>query len=283
MRQLIEIQNKQQLAGVHKDSVEQIEWRAGKVTYSPDSCLRIGQISGQSNSGASLFTAVQYLDQNKIVDLKLPKDTVNYDFQDYPIVNIYKLPKPANAYLILSGQIEPAPVSAYAQDKDSVKYENVYNVATLVHITKDSLEEIGFVVDPPTSYNKAARITSGNSLYLNSSVAVAKDSPKPFLKFDPVKNELSYLITPCGNNDEDNGCYGGLSIDVYSGVLMYKDTAFTISDEGGTTIIRHWHRLTQLSQLKNSKPVSILQKLLQRKSTKRLVRGCFGYRMSITI
>ncbi len=107
--QLIEVEKGKQLDALKKDSnVVKFDWMDGKVVYSPDSCLRIGQVSIRYNglNNIRYVTIAQYFQQNRIFELKLPTDTDNYDFQNFPVTNIYKLPSPQGTYLILSAQVQ---------------------------------------------------------------------------------------------------------------------------------------------------------------------------------
>lgn len=239
IKELIEMQNKQQLATRNKDTVEQIGWIDGKVIYSPDSCLRIGQIAGRLNgmNTTLFFTTVQCLHQNKILELKLVEDTVNYVFQDYPIMHIYKLPKPKATYLILSAKIEGPSNSTssfqndfpfkYPADKDLLGIEKIYNIASIVHIAGDSLLTKGLVTDPDDPDSQISSVISGNSLCFDSYGKTVKQAPKPFLKYNQAKKELSFSTTYCGETGDEGGCNISY-VNVYSGTLAYRDTAFTL-------------------------------------------------------
>lgn len=242
IKQLIEIEKEEQFAALKKDSnVVKFDRMDGRVIYSPDSCLRIGQVSirfeGMNNT---LFeTTVQYILENKILELKLPIDTDSYSFRDLPVMNIYKLPGLKASYLIISAKVQKPPgetsypeddlPSKYPSDEEFKRIEKMYLAASLVHIVRDSLTEIGFITpsEPDDQDSKTPAILSGRSLYLESDIKNAKHSLKPFLKYDPVKKELRFLTTYCDNGDTDSGCNTPY-INTYSGTFKYKDTAFTL-------------------------------------------------------
>jgi hypothetical protein len=241
---LIEIEKEKQLDALKKDSnVVKFDWMSGKIVYSPDSCLRIGQVSIRYDGlNSTLYaTTAQYSWQNKILELKLPTDTDHYDFQDFPVTNIYKIPSVQAVYLILSANVQKQAdqtsdpgndfPSKYPSDEEFKKIEKMYHVASLVHIAKDSLKEIEFKTGSDERDSQLHDIISGNSLYFESHIQTAKHLLKPFLKYDPAKKELSFLTTYC-DNDDDTGCSVPY-INVYSGTFKYRDIAFTlISDTG---------------------------------------------------
>jgi len=242
IKQLLRIQNQQQQAMAKNDSTVQIEWDNGSVIYSADHCLRIGQVSGKVNGiESAIATTVQYCRQNRSVELKLPKDTDNYDFQDYPVTNIYKLPSAANVYLICSKKTEKPETTNDDSYNNALAGIEKIQVATMARINKDSLEEIAFKTDADNSYSETATVAeatdviSGNSLYLNSHIKASQKPPVPYLKFDAVKNELSFLAVSCGGNpehDEDGGCNLPYS-KVYSGIFKYNGYAFTLEKDTG--------------------------------------------------
>ncbi len=241
IRQLIEMQQKEQLTAAAKDSVSRyVEWTGGKVIYSPDSCLRIGQISGKFKdiNTRYFFTAVQSLFHHNTLELKLPTDTVNYTFRDYPISNIYKLPYPNNTYLIVATKTDTTPIPAsYEPDgtpiarpggQDSI-YEEIGVVASMLHVIRDSLVETAFDTGEDNSKSPFSEIISGNSLSadLDTYLTTAKDMPKPFLKYDPVNNELRFLTLYCSDNNDGKGCSVPY-LNIYSGTFKYKDSVFML-------------------------------------------------------
>ena len=246
IRQLIENQNKQQAAAAKKDTLSQyVEWTSGRVVYSPDSCLRIAQLSGRFpySKKINYITSVQFVSQHRALELKLTADTVNYTFRDYPISNIYKLPSPKGTYLIIATKTDTLPKAALHQadgtpitrpaSQDSV-YNQIGVVASVVHVVKDSIAEIGFETGGDNDRRPLSEIISGNSLSadLNTYLSATKDIPRPFIKYDPVKNELSFLTLYASEDDDGDNDGRGSSdpfLSVYSGVFKYKDSLFTLT------------------------------------------------------
>ena len=250
VRQLIANENKEQATTAKKDSLSQyVEWTDGKVVYGPDSCLRIAQLSGRfSYSEKDYYTTfIQYLSNHKAVELKVPADTVNYSFNDYPISHIYRLPGPKGTYLIIASKTDTVQKATLYKDdgsptarpagQDSI-YERIGIVASLVHVMRDSLLETGFETGADNDKSPYSEIISGGALSadLDTYLPGTKDIPKPFLNFDPVKNELSFLALYNSVEDEGDNDGRGSSmpfLKIYSGVFKYKDSVFTLLSDTG--------------------------------------------------
>ena len=243
--QLIANENKEQAAAAKQDSLSQyVEWTGGKVVYSPDSCLRIAQVSGRFpySEKVNYTTIIQYLSSHKAIELKLSADTVNYSFNDYPISRIYKLPSPNGTYLIIASKTDTVQKATLYHDdgtpitrpagQDSV-YQKIGNVASLVHIVRDSLVETGFETREDNEKSPYSEIISGNALSadLDTYLPATKNIPKPFIKYDLVKSELSFLTLY--NSDGEGGDHDGKGspvpfLSIYSGVFKYKDSVFSL-------------------------------------------------------
>ncbi len=245
IQQLMDIEKGKQLDAVKRDSnVVKFDRMNGNVAYSPDSCLRVGQVSMRYDglNNTMYATTVQYSLRNKTLELKLPTDTDNYDFQDFPVTHIYKLPNPQATYLILSTQVQKQAdqisdigddfPSKYPSEEEFKKIEKMYHAASLVHIVGDSLKEIEFKTGAEESDQQTQDIISGNSLYFKSRIQNAKHAVKPFLKYDAAKKELRFLTTYCDDYDTDTDCNAPY-IHVYSGTFKYRDTAFTLVSDTG--------------------------------------------------
>ena len=201
---------------------KELTWLNGKVLYSPDRYLKIGQIVAADNNADLHFTAtIQYTYQDKIIEQKL---TDKFTFQFNPIRFIYKMPDKEPYYLVVGISYEETSDKIYdwiddflsktvdpsKQDMHGIKLIN--NEANLISLTKDSLQ------------------ISDSSVEFSSLTKSAPLCPEPFFSYDTLKNQLNFLRLYCDDDYPDNNCSTPF-IRIHSGTYKYSDNAFKLIND----------------------------------------------------
>lgn len=228
-----------------KDStVNYVKWQKGKIYYSPDSLLRVAQfIGGLDDRNAAFYTAViQYKYENRVIEREFDDNDANFDFRNYPITHVYKLPGKLPSYLILSREIEMvgddhsdhiAEFTASANRASTIDFtqvKSITNAVSTIRLGKDSLIEVAFPpdIDETDDYSQSQQDTSnGKSFTFISDIKQGKRYPRPFLKYNPVSHQLSFQDIDCKNDsygDDSTNPY--LSVD--AGTYEYRDTSFVL-------------------------------------------------------
>jgi hypothetical protein len=207
-------------------------WVAGKVLYSPDRRLRIGQLISRRDGETDdvLTPGIQYIVANNVTNMQLPIDTTNYDFRDYPITEIYAINPFDGTYLILSGFTKRRTIGDdISESRSSALYNKRYLVATTVRTNKDSLEQVPIEIEDANVDDGAPDIISGSSLYLAAYFKQDKKKALPYLRYDAKKMEVQFLTTACGpyDDDEREGCDLPF-LYVYQGTFRYVNKAFKL-------------------------------------------------------
>jgi hypothetical protein len=219
-------------------------WYTGKVTYSSDNLMRITQIAGTSGGREHyVSTIIQYQYNNSIVEQKL-SNTNGFDFKDYTLLSIHRLPDKRPTYLAISADAENE--RDYDEDwldkfstPDQTLSDTSFNhikrityVASTFRLEQDSLAELDFPVDSvdEDSYTATEDTTQSKSIAFTSYIKHAKGFPKPFFKYLEADNTLSFLNSFCKYDTYTSDCIDPF-LDIESKTYKYTDTAFvTVTD-----------------------------------------------------
>lgn len=224
------------------------KWTDGKVLYSPDNCLKIGQIVRRDIiSGQIIFfrNIIQYMYKGRIIEKYLSElsESDGYYISYFTIKNIYKLPSKNNSYLIIGTRITKSYNGTYdwlgnflsqltdSTEQDTYGANTIDYRASMFTLGKDSIRKGVFKADMD-NFNSIGGVdfSSGfesNEITISTLIKTNDDCQEPFLKYDSLKNQLIFQSLKCQDGNTYSECTSPYLI-IDSGTFEFRDSAFVL-------------------------------------------------------